>query len=256
MYLLTYIDIIGSGRFGTVCKFSFDNTNLAVKKLYKFPRNKELGYMHEWNEISMLTQVHPNLVKVSKILLDESDYLLVVMELMESNLIDLLKKYPNIALDKRLSILCDVCDALEFLHSQNHPRFHGNLHSSNVFVTSTFQAKIGDIMPKEMIQKIISEGKLGNYAPRIITDDCSIESLDIFAFGLVACHLFTKCLPMPEGDSVELNEVERYEYYLNLIRNESAKILLTDCLHSEPNKRPSISVVLNKIKSIHRGKLI
>lgn len=222
-----------------------------------FNISKEAGlknerYLDVWKKISDITCDHQNLVPTFEVSL-EGQRVCAKMELMPYNLDHFLQNNPYIALDKRLSISADVCCAIEFLHSQQPPCFHGNLHSNNVFITNILQAKVGDLMPMWMIQKYFNEGKLRGYLPRVIVQ-CSFESLDIFALGLICCHALTKQMPMPRGDS--LSEAGRYEYCLKLIPEELPIDLVLKCLCDDPSKRPPVSAICSAVADIRKGNLV
>ena len=247
---------IGSGTFGIVYQDS-NHKSLAIKKFYsdfnisKKTEFKNGGCLNDWKEISDITCTNQNLVPIFGVLL-EGQRVCAMMELMPYNLESYLQNNPNIALDKSLSIIADVSCGIEFLHSSKPPCFHGNLHSNNVFLTKTLQAKVGDLMPMWMIQKYFNERKLRGYSPRVVIN-CSFKSLDIFALGLIACHALTKQIPMPRNDTSDLSEAARYEFYFKLIPDEVSNDLVLRCLCDDPSKRPSVSAVYNTIKDIMKG---
>lgn len=260
--------LIGSGTFGVVYRISVDNTHSHAIKIYyseyailqegKGLKIDHEAYQSDWNKIAHFTRNHSNMVPIQKALVnDYGPYEVnVTMEWMPHNLNILLETNPHIALDKWLSILCDVGSAIDFLHSRQPPLFHGNLHSTNIFVTVNLQAKVGDLMPLKLIQRYINAGKLRNYGPRAIQSLDIIplgQSLDIFAFGLISCHVYTKKLPIPKEGV--LNEVERYEEYLDLISNERFRELVIKCLYDDPKECPLISSVISTMMIIKKGAL-
>ena len=254
---------IGSGNFGVVYKEVDDLCDNAVKVLYedfgmlkktKGLKSNNEDIWREWSDITFLSGSHANIVSVFEVTKCDS-HVHIRMELMEYNLKKLLQEYPQLSLDKRLCILHNVSSGIDFLHSRRTPHFHGNLHSKNVFITDTFLAKIGDLMPSRYIQKKIIEGKLRSYSPWTtgradIVTCASGQSLDIFAFGLVACHAITKRVPMPENEDPD--EIKRYKKYLDLIGNESCLNLVKQCLHGD--SRPPISFICSALTAIMNGK--
>ena len=254
---------IGSGKFGTVYSINIHKhtKSNAIKEMYphhsilkKSEGFKNIEYLNEWDEIRTFANYHENMVTIFDISLNRNS-LWITMELMYSNLTDFLAENECIALDKSLSILCDVSSAIHYLHSLQPSRFHGNLHSNNIFLTPTLLAKVGDIMPQKLIQKCIDGGTLRNFAPKIISSEGSNESLDIFAFGLIGCHVLNKKLPLPE-DAIdhELSEVERYQEDLDLIKNEACKDLVFRCLSNPPHSS-IIYISMTGIKKGHKIKI-
>ena len=253
--------LIGSGTFGVVYK-SVENTHShAIKKYYsKYILSQEgkglkmQAIKSDWDEIIHFTHNYSNIVPIHNVSINDCKLYAVdvTMEWMPHNLKVLLETNPRIALDKCLSILCDVGSAIDFLHSRQPPFFHGNLHSTNIFVTVNLQAKIGDLMPLKLIQRYSDEGKLRNFCPRAIQS--LDQSSDIFAFGLVICHVYTKKFPIPKEEV--LNEVERYEEYLDQISDQQPRELVFKCLDDDPKKCPPISSVISTMMNIKKGALI
>ena len=250
---------IASGVFGTVYRESIYKYPNAFKEMYQEIEGLNvIEYEDEFHEIMAITKSHKNILSIFEITKLNNNSLLITMELMETNLTMLLKEDHCLALDKSISILCDVSSAIHYLHSRQPTRFHGNLHSGNIFLTSNLLAKVGDIMPQKLMQKCIDEGVLRTFSPKVISADCSIESLDIFAFGLIVSHVFGKKYPKPKRDDSsdhELNEVERYQEYLDLIKNEQCKDLVFLCLSSNPPHSLSICKSMTRIKEGHKIKI-
>ena len=251
---------IGSGVFGIVYSINIHEYPNAIKETYRKSGGFNIiEYRNEWDEIIPFVNNHENMVPIFGITILNSNSLLITMELMETNLTQFLKAHQCLALDKSLSILCDVSSAIHYLHSQQPAMFHGNLHSKNIFLTSNLLAKVGDIMPQKLIQKCIDKGTLRNFSPKVISADRSSESLDNFAFGLVVCHVLTKKIPMPQNDDSidhELNEVERYQEDLDLITNKACRELVIHCLSSSPPPSSFISKSMNRIKEGHNIKYV
>ena len=243
---------IASGVFGTVYRESIYRYPNVVKEMYQEIEGLNvIQYENEFHEIMAFTNSHKNIVSIFGIKILNSNFLLIIMEPM-TNLTKYLEDHC-LALDKSISILCDVSCAIHYLHSQQPAMFHGNLHSGNIFLTPNLLAKVGDIMPQKLMQKCINEGVLRTFSPKIISADRSMESLDIFSFSLIGCHVFSEKYPEPKKDDSndhELSEFERYEEYLNLIKNEQCKQLAIQCLSSSP---PPISIICDSMKRINKG---
>ena len=120
---------------------------------------------------------------------------------------------------------------------------HGNLHSKNIFLTSTLVAKVGDfVFPS------VSKAS-GPFAPQIALCDHLTPSLDVFAFGCVVCHVITQQLPVPSG-GISLNEVQLRQHYIDQIELEPLKELVISCLQNKSEYNFAISDVCRRITSI------
>ena len=169
------------------------------------------------------------------------------MELMQFSLTTILQQYLDLGQDipmkSKLSMLCDVSAGLNYLHAHSPPIIHGNLHSKNIFLTSTLTAKIGDFVSSNVPRKSSSP-----FFPLTITSDHPTPSLDVFAFGCVVCHVFTQQLPVPIGTSS--NEVQLRQYYIDQINLEILKQLVIISLDNNSEGRPLISLVYEKMNSL------
>ena len=168
-----------------------------------------------------------------------------------------------------MSILQDVSRGLQYLHSQISPVVHCNIHASNIFLTSTLTAKVGDLdsffdlVPPTLLTRE-NEDLL---PPEALSDRpiCS-TALDVFSFGCVICHVMTQEWPKPRPAAEVLNqpverafillEVERRQYYIDLINEDSLERLVIACLNEKAENRPAISTAYKTITDIITGKPI
>jgi len=117
---------------------------------------------------------------------------LIVMELMKCNLTVFLENYQNVSMFVKLSILQDVYRGVNYLHNQSF--IHQNLHSNNVALTSSLEAKICDsismkVMPLQS-RYVLAEKLLKT------VDFLSPEILKVNSFlqwKAIRCVLFWLC---------------------------------------------------------------
>ena len=177
-----------------------------------------------------------------------NDIPVIVSEWMTYSLTDILFNHENIAYDKKLSIMLNISSGLHYLHNLCHPAIvHHDLHSNNIFLTENLVAKIGDLLPEQAI----SNTKLpGAFSPRGSTDRTSRAS-NVFSFGLVTLHISTQKYPIPQENGVR--EVDRYEKYINHTMFESIKQLIIHCLNNDPQERPQILQIYERLVAIIEG---
>ena len=128
-------DIIGDGSFGAVYYITFKNETFrghkcaAAKSLYSVPRE----------EVDILRRAkHPNVVKLLAYVEERFTHL-IVMELADQSL----RKYlddnnRNVSLQLLHNWVCEVCDAIEYLHEgvmgddgKRMPVVHRDIKASN-----------------------------------------------------------------------------------------------------------------------------
>ena len=152
-------------------------------------------YLQECQLMSSLR--HPNITLfLGLCFLPETQLPLLVMELLETNLDDLLEYMPNLPLSLKRSVLGDVASGLLYLHERPSPVIHRDLTANNVLLTSCLVAKITDmgnscIIDGQMARTLSAlPGTLAYMPPEALDDShCYGPSMDIFSFGHLA--LFT-----------------------------------------------------------------
>ena len=84
----------------------------------------------------------------------------------------------------------------------------------------------------------------------------------MFSFGCVVCHVVTQERPTPlplsvvepmSGKMITVSEVERRRQWIDQISEESLKQLVVACLDNDQARRPSMSLVSERITSIITG---
>lgn len=238
--------LLGSGSWGEVHKVKIEHDGVslvqAAKRFFTMPSNIS-KFLKEYTELE-----HKNIIPVLEVRkCNDTGIPVIVMELMEFNLAAMLQRHldlgQDIPMQSKLSMLCDVSAGLNYLHAHCPPIIHGNLHSKNIFLTSTLIAKIGDFVPSNVPKKSGSP-----FSPLTITSDHPTPSLDVFAFGCVVCHVITQQLPVPNGTSS--NEVQLRKCYIDQINLEILKQLVIISLDNNSEDRPLISLVYEKMNSL------
>ena len=195
---------------------------------------------------------------------DQAVLPVLVMELMKCDLTQLLENYHNIPMYVKLSILQDVSRAICYLHTLNPPLMHRDLTCNNVLLTTSLVAKVYDFGVMKVVSPLASDrmtqcpGTSVFMPPETFEDDPHYGlPLDVFSFGCVVCHVITQQWPIPSDQvtdrGVVLSEVERRQHYIDEIREGSLKQLVITCLDDDPERRPPISLVSERITSIITG---
>ena len=233
---------------------------------------------------------HPNIVKMLGVFYPNNRTILpvLVMELMEYNLTQLLERSRIIPMYVKLSILQDVSRGLCYLHAQNPPIVHQALYSDNILFTKELTAKIADFKTGANTvseQSILRARKTDYYCyydflplPRGNVLKYELP-LNVFSFGCMVCHVITGSWPKVFdfgwmlSRSVPMDEVvvhkRKYFNHLEIVDDwydtiYQAHVMTADytyllkclaqaCLQHDPNDRPYMSQVYERITSIMTG---
>ena len=259
---------IGGGAYGKVFQADYCGSECAAKEFnitvaLDVSREVNTKGIHKTKEsrlfkkcLRILQLRHPNIVQFLGIFYKpgSSTVPLLVTELMDTSLSVLVKEYPNIPTNAKLSILLDVSLGLKFLHSQKPSVVHCHLSSNNVLLTPHLQAKISDvgvalIVPEKLLKQRLKDACF--VAPEV---KCSMPepSIDVFSFGAITIHIVSQ--HWPDRSLVNMVKQPNFKFVhdqsqLSLSDKEFWS-LATECLGDDPHKRPPIAKVSEKIKKM------
>ena len=169
-------------------------------------------------ECDLLSRLrHPNVVQFMGVHYgrDEADISLI-MEYMHMNLDQCMKKYSNIPLPYKTSILRDVAYGLAYLHSI--PIIHRDLNAGNVLLTESLGAKIADLGVAKLFDREVAMQRTRTVcpgAPNFMPPESLSRSpkysdkLDVFSFGHLAIYLVNQEAPHVEDSSVTEGDIKK-----------------------------------------------
>jgi len=230
-----------------------ESVTLAEREIIKQKFRTEChntSRIHHPNVVQVLGTHHPS---------PEAQLPWLVMERMETSLTSFLEQ-DHIPHHIKFSMLVDVSQGLEFLHSQNI--IHRDLSSNNVLLTKHCIAKIADLGVAKVLDynqttKVHTQipGTLPFMPPETMSiEPCYGKPVDVFSLACITLHVMSHQWPQPKDllqDSlVARTEVQRREHYLELCAPSSLRLLVKSCLHNEPVERPKIAAVRKEFKSL------
>lgn len=219
-------------------------------------------------------RIHPNIVHFVGIYYPSRRWQplpVAILELMDEPLTSYLNK-ENAPLKRKMSILYDVAQGLNYLHTSNPPVIHCNLSTDNVLLKHLPILPIAKISNFSMLKVLLLADMETRFTiapeaaafmpPELLTDDnvCN-ASIDVFSYGVTMLHTICGEWPMPTTQ-VEFNtseyqtrgfsEVERRQQYLNKLTGEAEELrpMIEACLDNDPVKRPSIAELSEIIKPL------
>ena len=186
----------------------------------------------------------------------------LVMERFHRNLATFLQD-PNLPLQTKRSILCDVANGLAYLHERSV--IHCDLTAQNILMTSDDTAKIADhansLVECIADKHIPTKSPCLDYLPEEAWEDYD-SSVDVFSFGHLAIYIILQEKPYPllprkqkvEGTYRALSELKRREAFIPLMHEKISDTSLSPlleytkkCLSDEPDERPPITALKSTI---------
>ena len=209
---------------------------------------------------------HPNVVQFLGVYYKQNSPIpMLVTEFMPMTLTECIEKNDTIPPEVSYSILHDVALGLCYLHGNQV--IHRDLSANNVLLTADLRAKISDLGVARMIdftqgskQLTRAPGTLSYMPPEsLIANPTYNTAIDIFSFGVLMLHVFSREWPLPSepnktdpenpGKLVALNEAERRStYFDNMGHTHPLKDLIKNCLENDPERRPDATTIRTQIK--------
>jgi serine/threonine protein kinase len=154
----------------------------------------------------MMTLRHPNIVKTFEHGLTKQGEPYIVMELIEGMGLNFLIETRSPQLKrKRIDILCQVADGLDYLHREKF--LHRDICPRNIMVTNEGQVKIIDFgLTVPYTPQFCKPGNrtgTPNYlAPELIKRTTTDHRVDLFALGVTTYEMFTNSMPWEKSESL------------------------------------------------------
>uniref|UniRef100_J3LX10 Protein kinase domain-containing protein n=1 Tax=Oryza brachyantha TaxID=4533 RepID=J3LX10_ORYBR len=257
--------ILGQGGQGTVYKgydLDPDNNPVAIKRCKGVDENKRMEF---GQELLILSRVrHEYIVKLLGCCL-QFEVPVLVYEFVPNRTLHYLihgQSEPSIrTLQIRLEIAAQSAEALAYLHSLDHPIFHGDVKSANILIGDKFVAKVSDfgcsIFRAAADENVnVVKGTIGYLDPEYLFNFQLTDKSDVYSFGVVLLELLTRRKPlakevslasvfqeaMKKGDLDQIIDREiLHEDNMELL-HEFAE-LASQCLVMEGENRPEMSRV-------------
>lgn len=256
---LSSTDVMGDGSFAVVYRGDLMGTPVAVKRL----KNQTLDtkQLEEFNrEVSFLRAIrHPNIVLFMGV--TYAPYM-IVTELLDTSLYKLVhEKRRKLSPTEYLYIGRRIAMAVNSLHERNPKVIHRDLKSLNVLLNDDLKmVKLCDLGLVRLKDRDLIESKLGSplwMAPEMLRDEGYTEKVDVFAFAMIMYEMTTNLLPF-KGEITMKQLIDgvakggmRPPFPNASSINASWRQLIEDCWQHDPNKRPDMNTILNRLQSMN-----
>ena len=253
---------LGRGSYAVVIELEYRGLKCAGKKLYRILHEQGIGHAatRYLEECHLLSQTrHPNIVQFIGVYFEErSDFPILVMELLPTNLTSCLDRYGVLPDEISYSILHHVALGLSYLHGQTPSIIHRDLSANNVLLSYDMTAKISDLgvarilnlTPLQVSRMTETPGTPAYMPPEVMVADPHYDtSVDEFSYGVMMVHVFTAEWPFPKvGPTrvdpsnpdvlIPVTEAERREEFIRKIgQDHPLTDLIMRCLNNNPQRR-------------------
>ncbi|KAL1568607.1 putative inactive receptor kinase [Salvia divinorum] len=261
-------EVMGKGTIGSTYKAYFESGIQVVVKRLRNVSVPEAEFRAKIEEVGSL--LHRNLEPLRGYFYGTEEKLLVYHPMPKGSLAAALHSYgmknQSLSLETRCRIAVGVASAIEYLHSVGSGTAHGNIRSSNVFITEDYEARVSEF---GLAQLVTSSSSLNGYrAPEVLDTRVGSQKGDVYALGVVLLELLTGREPdgilTEEGvalpDWVQTVVEEKGTAAVIdpslLSRDESedqvVELLLValSCTSRQPYGRPSAADVVRRLRTI------
>ncbi|KAB1212211.1 hypothetical protein CJ030_MR5G024979 [Morella rubra] len=271
-------EVLGKGTFGTAYKAVLEmGTVVAVKRL-KDVTISEREFKEKIEAVGAMD--HENLVPLRAYYYSRDEKLLVHDYMTMGSLSALLHGNKGagrtpLNWEIRSAIALGAARGVEYLHSQGPNVSHGNIKSSNILLTKSYDARVSDFGLAHLVGPSSTPNRVAGYRAPEVTDPRKVsQKADVYSFGVLLLELLTGKAPThallnEEGvdlprwvQSIVREEWTSEVFDLELLRYQNVEEemvqllqLAVDCAAPYPDKRPSMAEVVMRIEELRRSSL-
>ncbi|XP_042018893.1 probable inactive receptor kinase At3g02880 [Salvia splendens] len=172
-------------------------------------------------------------------------------------------KNESLSLETRCRIAVGVASGIEYLHSVGSGTVHGNIRSSNVFITEDYEARVSEY---GLAQLVASSSSLNGYrAPEVLDTRVGSQKADVYGLGVLLLELLTG----REPDGILTEEGVALPDWVQTVVEEKGTAAVIDpslfgreesvvelllvalsCTSRQPSGRPSAADVVRRLRKI------
>ncbi|CAK9145429.1 unnamed protein product [Ilex paraguariensis] len=177
--------------------------------------------------------------------------------------------------ETRSGIALGAARGIAYLHARGSSVSHGNIKSSNILLTKSYEARVSDFGLAQLVGPLTTSVRVAGYRAPEVTDARKVsQEADVYSFGVLLLELLTGKAPTQallneEGfdlprwvKSVAQEEWTAEVFDLELLRYQNAEDdmvqllqLAIECTDQYPDKRPSMAAVTNRVEELFRSRL-
>ncbi|KAI8017910.1 putative inactive receptor kinase [Camellia lanceoleosa] len=271
-------EVLGKGTFGTAYKAVLETGTVVAVKRLRDVTVPEKEFREKIEAVGVLN--HENLVPLMAYYYSRDEKLLVYDYMPMGSFSALLHGNRGagrtpLNWETRSAIALGAARGIAYLHSQGPTVAHGNIKSSNVLLTKSYEARVSDFGLSQVVGPSSTPNRIAGYRAPEVTDIRKVsQKADVYSFGVLLLEMLTGKAPMhahfnEEGvdlprwvQSVVREEWTAEVFDLELLRYQNVEEemvqllqLAIDCVAQYPDKRPSMAEVSSRIEELCRSSL-
>ncbi|GAB2299128.1 hypothetical protein Dimus_033200 [Dionaea muscipula] len=266
-------EVLGKGTYGTTYKAMLDFGDEVVVKRLKDVAASEEEFKVKMEEIGRLN--HENLVALKAYHCSPNEKLLVYEYMPRGSLSAILHGSRGggrtpLNWEARSMIALGASRGIAYIHSQGPTTAHGNIKSSNILLSNSYEAHVSDFGLTQIVKP--SNRATGYRAPEVTDAQKVSQKADVYSFGVFVLELLTGKTPVQtlvneEGVDLprwvhsvvhtewaaEVFDVELLRY--QDVEEEMIQLLQLglDCTTQHPDSRPSMEEVATRLEQACRS---
>lgn len=269
-------EVLGKGTFGTTYKATLEMGVVVAVKRLKDVTVSEKEFKEKMEVVGSMD--HQNLVPLRAYYFSADEKLLVYDYMPVGSLSSLLHGNRGsgrtpLNWDTRSGIALGAARGIEYLHSKGPGISHGNIKSSNVLLTTSYEARVSDFGLAQLAGPTSTPNRVDGYRAPEVTDTNKVsQKADVYSFGILLLELLTGKAPthallneegidlprwvqsiVREDWTSEVFDVELLRY--QNVEDDMVQLLqlAINCTAQYPDKRPSMAEVMNQIEDLCRS---
>ncbi|KAE8709303.1 RLK902 protein [Hibiscus syriacus] len=238
-------EVLGKGTFGTAYKATMEMGVIVAVNRLKDVVASEKEFKEKMEVIGAMN--HPNFVPMRAYYFGANEKLVIYDYMPMGRLSALLHGNKGagstpLNWNTRCGIALGAARGIAYLHSKGSGISHGNIKSSNVPFTMSYDACVSDFGLVQFSGPSSTPNCVDGYRAPEVTDASKVsQKADVYSFGILLLELLTAEVfdPKLERDqNVEKDMIKLLQ-------------LAVDCTVQYPNKRPSMSEMITRIEELH-----
>lgn len=268
-------EVLGKGTFGTTYKAVFEFGPVVVVKRLRDATCSEREFKEKIEVVGAMD--HENLLPIRAYYYSLDEKLLVCDYMPMGSLSAFLHGNKGagrtpLNFEMRSRIALGVAHGISYLHSQGPNVSHGNIKSSNVLLTKSYEARVSDFCLAQVVGPSSSPNRANGYrAPEVIDPQRVSQKADVYGFGVLLLELLTGKAPahtflneegvdLPRWVQSFVNDERTADVFdLDLPKSDQTQErmvrlleLAMECSAQYPDSRPSMPQVTKRIEELFR----
>ncbi|MCD9637800.1 hypothetical protein HAX54_021304 [Datura stramonium] len=268
-------EVLGKGTFGTAYKAALESGITLVVKRLRDVTVPEKEFREKIEDVGKLN--HENLVPLRAYYYSRDEKLLVYDYVPMGSLSALLHGNKGagrtpLNWETRARIALGAAHGIAYLHAQGPSVSHGNIKSSNILLTKSYEARVSDFGLAQLVGPSSTPNRVAGYRAPEVTDPRKVsQKADVYSFGVLLLELLTGKAPThsvmnEEGvdlprwvQSVVREEWTAEVFDLELLRYQNVEEdmvqllqLAVDCTAQYPDRRPLMAEVTSRVEELCR----